>query len=89
MNYNYEIEQNPLILERALFFPFWKKKKMTGSKWSGSTGTIAFSWKSGSEVMTKRSDTLGLPGRGEAMATVERGARGDLGEMDSSAEGYY
>lgn len=40
-------------------------------------------------MMTKRSDTLGLPGRGEAMATVERGARGDLGEMDSSAEGYY
>ena len=39
--------------------------------------------------MTKRSDTLGLPGRGEAMVTVERGARSDLGEMDSSAEGYY
>ena len=27
MDYNYEIEQNPLILEGALFFPFWKKKK--------------------------------------------------------------
>lgn len=27
MDHNYEVEQNPLILEGALFFPFWKKKK--------------------------------------------------------------
>lgn len=35
------------------------QEKMTGNKWSGSAGTIGFSWKSCSEVMTNWLDTLG------------------------------
>lgn len=53
-----------MILEWSFFYSFPFEKKVTGSKLSGNAGTIAFSWKSGSEAMTNHLDMLGLIGRG-------------------------